>query len=98
MTFQGQEFQPGIAVDCNNVLDQDKPTAQRVHLDCQYGIRGQEPCHIWLLGPNSILAVLLDPLGQGPGIPSANLWNASIDFAPLAVTLREESAMALNKT
>ena len=37
---------------------------QRVHLDCQYGIRTQKPYMVWFLGPDSILAVEMDPLGS----------------------------------
>ena len=36
---------------------------RRVHLDCQYGVGDQKPYHIWFLGPNSIMALYLDPLG-----------------------------------
>ena len=31
--------------------------SQRVHLDCQYGIRAQKPYRVWYLGPNSIVAM-----------------------------------------
>ena len=46
------------------VEEQESSVPQRVHLDCQYGIRAQKSYHIWLLVPNSILAVYLDPLGS----------------------------------
>ena len=30
-------------------------------------IRVQKPCHIWLLGPNSTMALYLDPVGGVEG-------------------------------
>ena len=37
---------------------------QRVHLDCHYGLRVQKQCHICFVGPSSIMALYLDPLGN----------------------------------
>ena len=38
--------------------------SRRVQLDCQCVIRYPKPYMVWFLGPDSMLAVELDPLGM----------------------------------
>ena len=52
--------------------------AQRVQLECNYGIRAHKTLYGMVLGPNSIMALKLEPLGKGPCNCMVYIWAYAI--------------------